>query len=129
VSDYFDEVDPANGTEPVNGNGIPPMPEAFTAPEKIGSVVGAVLDRPSPEPKVAALLAVIASPLGHRLLVRPMLALLPPLDQPGEWDEWLGLLAGCALELVSDGVEVDVDQARESARVVLGLLFEGADQG
>lgn len=129
----FDDVDPANGTEPyagedhgetaaVPGAGASPGPDSFTAPEKISSVAQAVLAKPA-EPKVAALLAVITSPLGKRLLLQPMLALLPPLDAPAEWDAWLAVLAGCALELASDGVIVDVDQAQAQARYLLAELF------
>jgi hypothetical protein len=137
------DVDPANGTLPYVEDSGPteppprdPGPEevhrdggpdpGFTAPEKITSVVRAVLARPSGDPKVAALLAAMTSPIGRRWLVGPMLALLPPLDEPDEWDEWLAVLAGCALELTSDQAVVDVDEARGAARTMLQLLFEGA---
>jgi hypothetical protein len=134
-----DDVDPANGTEPYAGDqasgpesaraGAPDgAGEIFTAPDKIVSVVRAVLERPA-EPKVRGLLAVLTSPLGKRLLLDPMLALLPPLDEPAEWDEWLAVMAGCALELASDGVTIDVDQAREHARILLAALFAEGPPG
>lgn len=119
----FVEVDPANGTEPYAADGA--AAPLYTAPEKIASVVRVVLARPSADPKVGALLAVLTSPLGSRLLVRPMLALLPPMDEPDGWDDWLAVLAGTALELVSDGRELDVDQARADARFILAALFAG----
>jgi len=143
VSDHADElehadpadlehvdVDPANGTEPYDpASDLPADSQqdagtspAFTAPEKITSVVRAVLARPG-EPRVRTLLAVITSPLGDRLLLRPMLALLPPLDAADEWDAWLALLAGCALELVSDGVEIDLAEVQAEARFLLAALF------
>lgn len=123
MTEHADELEHADPEE-LEQVDVDPESEAFTAPEKITSVVRAVLARPG-EPKVRALVAVITSPLGERLLLRPMLALLPPLDQPGEWDEWLAVLAGCALELASDGVNVDVDQARADARFMLAALFAG----
>jgi hypothetical protein len=143
VNEHAD-VDPANGTLPHVEDSGPTEPpprdpgpgevhrdggpdaDGFTAPEKITSVVRAVLARPSDDPKVAALLAAITSPIGRRWLVAPMLALLPPLDEPDEWDEWLAVLAGCALELTSDEAVVDVGEARGAARYMLQLLFEGA---
>jgi hypothetical protein len=127
MTEHADELEHADPEE-LGQVDVDPEPEAFTAPEKITSVVRAVLARPG-EPKVRALLAVITSPLGDRLLLRPMLAMLPPLDQPGEWDEWLAVLAGCALELASDGVTVDVDQARADARFMLAALFAGEADG
>lgn len=121
MSDFFD-VDPANGSEPHFEP--PPSELAFTAPEKISAVVREVLARPAADPKVGAILAVITSPIGDRFLLRPMLALLPPLDAAEEWDAWLAILAGCALELSSDGVELDVTAARDDARMLLQALFE-----
>jgi hypothetical protein len=106
--------------------GDPPPPGSFTAPEKIASVAQAVLAAPSGDPKVAAVLAAIVSPLGRRFLLQPMLNLLPPVDEPAEWDLWLALLAGVACELSSDGVDVDLAEAREQARDVLAALFEEA---
>lgn len=137
----FPDVDPANGTEVHHDSDAgmvagespstpeadrvheTPAPEAFTAPEKLASVVHAVLATPSGDPKLQAALAALTSSLGRRLLVEPMLGLLPPLDQPDEWDAWLSLIAGAALELTSDGAEVDVDLARQDARALLVALF------
>lgn len=128
MSEY--DVDPANGTERYDdgsaGTAAEPSSERFTAPDKIASVARAVLSRPSGDPKVSALLAVITSGLGRRMVLDPALSMLPPMDDPGAWDGWLAMLAGCALELTSDGVEPDVAQCRENARQVLAALFEGA---
>jgi hypothetical protein len=104
----------------------PAAEPAFSAPEKIAGVAQAVLAAPSGDPKVAGVLGAIMSPLGRRFLLQPMLNLLPPVDEPDEWDTWLALLAGVACELTSDGVEVDLADAREQARAVLAALFEEA---
>jgi hypothetical protein len=135
MSEHHPDVDPANGTEPYTElpaesqqeAGTPAdeqQPADYTAPEKITSVARMVLARPAADAKVRALLGLITSPFGTRLLVQPMLALLPPLDDAAAWDEWLGMLAGFALELASDGVEIDVDAARVHAGYVLAALFE-----
>lgn len=141
----------ANGTEPfvdssTSGDGggdlpivepepgMPPgeipaagPPDLFTAPDKIVSVVQAMLAKPSPDPKVNAVLRVLQSRLARNVIVNPVLALLPPLDAPDDWDAYLAMLVGCALELASDGVEIDVDVARDNARQQLaGLFDEGA---
>lgn len=134
MSEYVDDVDPANGTEPYReleapvpiAGDAPAEVVTFTAPEKIGEVVRAVLANPSTDPKMRGILSMLTSGLGRRLVVAPMLELLPPADAPEEWDAWLGLLVGCALELSSDGAELDVDASRIMARELLGALFRGS---
>jgi hypothetical protein len=97
--------------------------DTFTAPEKLASIAHAITSRPTRDPKVNALLAMLTSGLGRRLVLDRALELLPPLDQPDEWDQWLALLVGCALELTSDGVELDVDACREIGRQTIMALF------
>ena len=144
MSDQFVDVDPANGTEEVKESGagmvageIPsppaptpvhetPAPDSFTAPEKIASVVQAVLASPGTDPKMRGLLAALTSGLGRRLLIAPMLEMLPSMDEPEEWDAWLEVLVGIALELTSDGVDLDTAEARGKARFILSALFEAA---
>jgi hypothetical protein len=101
-----------------------PEPEPFTAPEKITNVVRAVLAKPAANQTVGMLLGFLTNPFGQRLVVKPMLSLLPPLDDPEAWDAWLEILVGCGLELVSDGKQVDIASARAQARALLGELFE-----
>src|SRR4051812_34174017 len=110
IRDEFVAVDPAHGTEayedrpepgqapaagaapeeaPHDGRASDAAPALFTAPDKLSSVVQAVLATPSADPKVRGLLAALTSGLGRRLVLQPMLDLLPPLDEPDEWDAWL----------------------------------------
>jgi hypothetical protein len=125
------DVDPANGTEPyvelehgdANG-GAPELPERFTAPEKVVSVARAVAARPSSDPKVSALVAVLNSRVGRSLITDRLLELLPPLDDPEEWDAFLAMMVGVALNLTSDGLELDVDACRQAGAELLGRVFE-----
>lgn len=131
--EHVDDVDPANGTEPfvelehgdANG-GAPaePAPERFTAPDKVVSVARAVAARPSADPKVSALVAVLGSRMGRALITDRLLELLPPLDDPDEWDQFLAMLVGVALNLTSDGLELDVDVCRQAGAELLGRVFE-----
>jgi hypothetical protein len=129
--DDYVEVDPANGTEPVDDDLLGPtmdidLPAAavYTAPEKIAAVVQAVLANPTTDPKMRGLLGVLTSGLGRRMVLDPMMSMLPPMDAPEEWDMWLEVLIGVALELGSDDHVVDVDAARRRAGFILGALFE-----
>jgi hypothetical protein len=123
------DVDPANGSEPYvdleprDANGSAP-PVLFTAPDKIVSVARAVAARPGADPKVAALVSVLGSRVGRSLITDRLLELLPPLDDPDEWDELLGMLVGVALNLTSDGLELDVDACRSAGAELLGRVFE-----
>jgi hypothetical protein len=95
----------------------------FTAPEKISSVVERVLSAPTAgDPKLAAAMRALRA--GRRFgLFGPLLALLPPADDPAQWDSFLVLATGLALNLTSDGVDVDVDQAREAGAQLLAELY------
>jgi hypothetical protein len=124
------DVDPANGTEPYvelehgDANGGAPEPERFTAPEKVVSVARAVAARPSADPKVSALVAVLNSRVGRSLITDRLLELLPPLDDPEEWDQFLAMMVGVALNLTSDGLELDTDACRQAGAELLGRVFE-----
>ena len=58
---------------------------------------------------------------------RPLERMLVDVDVENaeQLDAWLGLIAGAALELRSDDVDVDVDELRAGARELLERVFAG----
>jgi hypothetical protein len=113
------------------GGEIPPAgPPGFTSGEKIASVLDVVLTGEPSDPKARAVLSTIRTARRFRLL-GPVLEAFPPLEDPAAWDQWLALAAGVALNLISDGVDVDLEAARAVGADVLAQLFaeEGAPGG
>jgi hypothetical protein len=100
--------------------------DSFTSGEKIRSLLDLVMNAPPPDARTRSAVAAIKTAHRFRLL-RPILDTFPPLDEPGEWDEWIAVAVGVALNLVSDGVEVDVDELERHGALVLASLFEAAE--
>jgi hypothetical protein len=105
------------------GPGPQPGP-AFTSGEKVGALLEVVFDNPNPpaDARTRAALRAIATARRFRLL-KPLADVFPPLEDSEAWDAWIALALGVCLNLVSDGVDVDVDEARRHGATVLGQLF------
>jgi hypothetical protein len=102
--------------------------DSFTSGEKIRSLVDLVLNAPPPDARTRSAVAAIKTAQRFRLL-RPILDTFPPLDDPQAWDEWIATAVGVALNLVSDGVDVDVDELERQGALILGQLFAAAEGG
>ena len=90
---------------------------AYGAGEKVHAVVEHVFRLRARDPQLALLLTTA------RLIKRPLRNALPPAHESEAWDQLLALLVGVALNLVSDGVEIDVEQAKEAGAVALAELW------
>jgi hypothetical protein len=98
--------------------------EPFTVGEKIRSVLEALLaatDRA--EGETGAALSVLRWLIRSRWIAGRILPLFPPLEDEQAWHSWLTVAAGLALNLTSDGYELDVDEARAVGREILAELL------
>lgn len=105
-----------------DGARVPPAP-GYGAGEKIASLVDHFLQAP-PSASADVRAAMSAIRAAHRFrLLRPVLALFPETSEHAEWDQRIAAFVGIALNLTSDGVDLDVDACRQAGALILADLY------
>jgi hypothetical protein len=102
-------------------------PPSFTSAEKLRAVLDAAQRGLAADSSSTARMMRRAIAAAGRFGLLEQLR-LPSWEEPEEWDQRLALAIGLGLELMSDGVELDIEAARGAARQALHVLFSNVDE-
>ncbi len=89
--------------------------DGYTVGEKIASILGVLFDPATArqaDGRVAQILSLL--PVARRMgMTQPIAGLFPPLESEAEWHIMLEVIVGCAIVLVSDGYQLDLERAQQ----------------